>query len=232
MKKQFIIITMLAAMSASAQIEKGTVLLGTDFSYTSTEEKYSGAAPGSVANPTSSEFRIAPYVGYFAVAGFVLGVQVDYTTSNEDNQSSSYFSDVNSQKSHTLGFGPLFRYYTFFGDKFCIQNALGLYVLSGEATYRYTNYNSYPYYGSYTTEDKVKLSGATGGYNLKVGYLIKESIGLQVSMVDLTYTTYRVEDKSLPGAGAITMNTFEFKSLLSAPQIGVEFYIRPKAVKK
>jgi hypothetical protein len=220
MKKHLTLIALLFAATVNAQIEKKSVLLGTDLSYISTKEE---------GSRSTSEFHFAPFVGYFPVDGFVLGVQAEYTESSDEGSSTAYYYSSSAvQKENVLGIGPLFRYYTFFGDKFCLQNALSLYALSGTATYEYNG--NYPYVDNY----KTKLNGAIGAYNLKAGFLLKESIGLQVSLVKLSFSSITITDKSgtASTSDGATTTQFEFTSLMSAPQIGIEFYIRPKIAKK
>jgi hypothetical protein len=220
MKKHFIIIALLYATSAHAQIEKGSVLLGTDILITSTK---TDASSFYSTSSSSSEVRFAPYAGYFASVGFAIGVQLDVSHS-ENGSTNSYVNSYSQPGTMDLfGIGPLFRYYTFFGDKFCLQNALSLYALSGKAQFG----SSYPYYSS----SSEKLKGGIGAYNLKAGYLIRESVGLQVSLIDLSYAAFTTT-AATGGSEGVTTYVFNFSSLMSAPQIGIEFYIRPKTQKK
>lgn len=60
--------------------------------------------------PSSSQFTMAPNVGYFPVDNFVLGLGMNYTFSSVDNPNEDRNEDSN------LLFGPFMRYYFPFND--------------------------------------------------------------------------------------------------------------------
>src|SRR5690348_11087043 len=74
MKNLFILITMLCAAAAHAQIDENTVLLGGDISYQTATNSGSGA----ITSNTSSTSMFGAGIGYFPAKNFVFGIHATY----------------------------------------------------------------------------------------------------------------------------------------------------------
>lgn len=112
MKKQSIFLTavmMLIASVAWAQFtDQGNFLFGSTIGFSTADSKISlesSTGMNESENPVSTQFNIAPRVGYFLLQDFSLGIGLDYTLNtirepNEDKRDDS-----------NLLFGPYARYY-------------------------------------------------------------------------------------------------------------------------
>ncbi|MEM8527518.1 MAG: outer membrane beta-barrel protein [Bacteroidota bacterium] len=122
------------AFSASAQVtDRGNFLIGgtlgfsaatSDFEVDGTTGKIDGNAG------TSSQFNIAPAIGYFFTDNFALGIGLDYTlnTSKVPEDPTDPNSDVNKTIDSDLLFGPFARYYLPITDDkaFFVESTFGI----------------------------------------------------------------------------------------------------------
>ncbi len=117
MKKLLSIITvaLLAATSwGYAQVlDQGNFMMGSTVGFSVAESKVTLQSSNNNQEgkgPTSSQFNIAPSVGYFVVDHFALGIGMDYTYSAIRNPNEDKVDGSN------LLFGPFFRYYVPVGE--------------------------------------------------------------------------------------------------------------------
>lgn len=110
MKKQVLLIAfMLSAGTLLGQYTaQGNFLMGATLGFSannSTITQDDGQGDVATENPTSTQFNIAPSVGYFLLDEFAIGIGLDYTFNKVENKS----QDTN--KDSDLLFGPFARYY-------------------------------------------------------------------------------------------------------------------------
>ncbi len=93
----------------SAQVtEAGNFMIGSTLGLSSAQSRITQVdAQGeeSEETPSSTQFSIAPSIGYFIMDEFAVGIGMDYTFSKVDNSSEDYTRDSD------LLFGPFARYY-------------------------------------------------------------------------------------------------------------------------
>ncbi len=115
MKKQALwIVLLFSATSLMAQYtSQGNFLMGATMGFSaasSTITQDEGNGDVATENPTSTQFNIAPSIGYFMVDGLAMGIGLDYTF----NQVSRQNEDTN--KDSDILFGPFARYYLPMGE--------------------------------------------------------------------------------------------------------------------
>lgn len=138
MKKSKIIVLvyfiLLASHSLSAQVTQGgNFLIGSTLGYSSAQSTFQIDDNNQQINgegTRSSQFNIAPAIGYFLADNFAMGVGLDYTL-NVTRQPQSILdpnSEVDRQEDGDLLFGPFARYYLPIGnDKaFFVETTFGV----------------------------------------------------------------------------------------------------------
>ena len=99
----------LSLTQLSAQVmDQGNFMIGASLGFSVAESNVtlqSGVANEKGQGPSSSQFNIAPSVGYFIVDDFALGIGMDYTYSSIQNPNEEKKDGSN------LLFGPFMRYY-------------------------------------------------------------------------------------------------------------------------
>ena len=104
MKVFVITLCVLSSVSAVAQIEQGTWMLGGSAGISSSKNNIS--FPGSDVEIKTRTGTLSPNVGYFLADRFASGVIVSFTKTRSENS----VNEIDSRTS-TFGFGPSFRYY-------------------------------------------------------------------------------------------------------------------------
>ena len=111
MKKFFLLTTILflSAYTLRAQVtQAGNFMIGSTFGLSSAQSRITqinAAGEEIEETPSSTQFSIAPSIGYFILDEFAVGIGMDYTFSKVDNSSEDYTRDSD------LLFGPFARYF-------------------------------------------------------------------------------------------------------------------------
>ena len=196
-----IAITFLVCFSygqANAQIEKGTIFLGTSTSVTSGEYDHMLGTTNSIGFSKSSikwgdnnddkeeysVFNIAPKLGYFITNNLVLGANMKFWVQNQDEYKTSIW-----------GIGPFARYY--------ITNGKIVPFVEAEATfgsYKETWESSYS-----DGEDKESLTTLSLGGG--VAFFINDYISID-GMIG--YKTTNMKDSDSENDSEVTLNNFGF----------------------
>lgn len=110
----FILIFLIAIQYTFAQVtEAGNFMIGSTLGLSSAQSRITQIDAGgeeSEETPSSTQFSIAPSIGYFILDQFAVGIGMDYTLNKVDNSNKDYNRDSD------LLFGPFARYYLMTGD--------------------------------------------------------------------------------------------------------------------
>jgi hypothetical protein len=88
--------------------DRGNFMMGSSIGFSAANSKITqddGSGDIETENPTSTQFNIAPKIGYFLVDGFALGIGLDYTNNQVDR------GEGENNLDSDLLFGPYARYY-------------------------------------------------------------------------------------------------------------------------
>jgi len=109
----FIVLSIFLTSNAQGQFtDQGRFMLGTAVGFATNTSKTSFSdQTTSDSEPKSTQWNVAPSVGYFLFNNFALGIGLDYTSSTETGEGNDKTTDAD------LLFGPFARYYFPFGDK-------------------------------------------------------------------------------------------------------------------
>lgn len=102
------------AWTVSAQFtDQGNFLIGSTIGFSTADNKVtleSSTGDKESENPSSTQFNLAPKVGYFLAHDFALGIGLDYTLTSTKDPNEDKATDAN------LLFGPFARYYYQLGN--------------------------------------------------------------------------------------------------------------------
>lgn len=110
----FIFLFLFTLQYSFAQVtEAGNFMIGSTLGLSSAQSRITQIDSGgeeSEETPSSTQFSIAPSIGYFILDQLAVGIGMDYTLSQVDNSNEDYTRDSD------LLFGPFARYYLMTGD--------------------------------------------------------------------------------------------------------------------
>lgn len=102
-------LTLLFTANMNAQTERGSFMIGGELGLSSSSSSVTtngnGNVAAQVATNNSTQFNIAPSIGYFFAENFAVGVGIDYTLNTSKDRLDS-----------DLLFGPFVRYYIPIGE--------------------------------------------------------------------------------------------------------------------
>ncbi|MDR7129961.1 hypothetical protein J2X69_002307 [Algoriphagus sp. 4150] len=213
----------LFAFAANAQIEKGSIMLGGNVNFNSSNSEHLlGMLPNVTAtNYDSNEFLFNPRFGYSLGNNWVIGTVLSFTTGQTTRKtvsstSSSSTIEENIVESDAFGASLFARKYLPFGDKFSVFGEL----ISG-ANWRTVNslYNSSQ--GS-SSENETKYTEYTTSLSAGLAYFPKNWLALELSSNLVTFTTGE-QNQSSPN-----YNSFSFGLNTSSINLGVSFFLNNK----
>ncbi len=118
MKKRIVLwlaACLLASTSGFAQVTTGgNFVIGSTLGFSNADSKITvndGAGDKSEANPTSTQFNLAPSIGYFVIDNLALGIRMDYTFARVVEDEPLLDGSERKTRDSDLLFGPFGRYY-------------------------------------------------------------------------------------------------------------------------
>lgn len=197
-------------LTASAQTEKGKIVLGGGVFYSHTKD--------DPAYSSVNAFRISPNAGYFVADNLAVGLGVGYFNAK-------YVQDINVgsdagykyiQKERHISIAPFVRYYKSVNDQFKFFGNLAVPFDFGKNKYSPTNN-----VGNFST---VKNHSVGIAFSPGFAYFPTPKLGIEFSVVGLTYDDVSVKYGN-------TENTdyhgkrFNVGANLASPTIGIQFYL-------
>jgi hypothetical protein len=145
--KKLILILIAALLSSSLMAQytaQGNFVIGSTLGFSSANSKVTqddGAGDIATENPTSTQFSIAPSIGYFLADNLAIGIGMDYTFNQVER------SGGDNNEDSDLLFGPFGRYYMpvtndmafFLEGNFGFGNASDNMIIAGEPQRLNTN---------------------------------------------------------------------------------------------
>jgi hypothetical protein len=204
MKKVILSIAVLSglALGASAQTEKGKVILGGAASYESVKSDADGAK-------ASENLSIVPNVGFFVANNVAIGTGIGYEYSKTATANPFGFNEA-------FVVSPFGRYYQDLGGSFKFFGQLSVPLAFGSVKGVDANGE---------TGDKVGSSNSIGvAVSPGFAFFPTRKIGIEFALRGISYESYRVKDgndNDLEGAG---YDRFSVGTSFFTPQIGVQFH--------
>jgi opacity protein-like surface antigen len=168
---------LLLSLSASAQIEKGTWMLGGSAGLSTSGSDNSGSA--KIKNRS---FSFGPNVGYFVADKFVLGLKLPISAGRNEVDGSTISSDY---RYTSYGFGPNLRYY------FPLEEKWSLLAQAGYSFGWQTTKSKYQDGSGIETSSELKNTWNSFNVGGGITYFINKSIGLEGI---LQYQAYKFDD--------------------------------------
>lgn len=100
--KILLLVILFISLTANAQIRKGAILLGGQFSYASENVKYTNS------NPKADRGTVNLLLGYAYKTNNVIGISFSYLNHTETNDS---YPDTSMLKENTVNIGAFYRLY-------------------------------------------------------------------------------------------------------------------------
>jgi outer membrane protein len=170
----FIAFAIIIAFSASAQIEKGKILVGgrTNMSFTSVSlnEEFDGSNVGEMK---TQSFEFSPEIGYFVMDGFAIGANISYRSVKGKIGDGDW-----SDPSRYTGVSAFGKYYLDYGQ----FKPFGMAKLGFMAH-------------SEGTDDADKYRGLALGVGVGGAYFVTESIAFEAGLV-YDYTKFKNKEES------------------------------------
>jgi hypothetical protein len=169
----------ITSLSCLAQINKGTVLLGGNLSFsrnvsknTSPMNKYSGEV---------NTFSLNPTLGFFVSDKWMAGLNIGYSNVNSSNNNPlGSFPSESETNLNLLSVGPVVRYYQPVSDKISFFGQANMGFGFGKSTYE-SRYN-----GNSDTQE-YNVSSFVIGLNPGVVFFLTRRIGLEASIGSLSF---------------------------------------------
>lgn len=194
MKKLLLTLTAVSAIAfaSHAQTEQGRTIVGGQLGLNTSSVKDS--------DDKSTNFSIAPEVGYFVSDNFALGLGVGYSWAKQESTDSE----------HTLGaftVAPFGRYY------------------KGEGNVKFFGQLSVPMAWGTLKSDGDK-TGTTANYGVElapgIAYFPTNKLAIEFKVRGLYYNNGSVKDEI--DGGKVTTNSFGLNADSFAPSVGVKFH--------
>jgi outer membrane protein len=175
---------------SSAGFSKGDVFVSGAITYGSTDDKD--------ADLKTSNFTIAPKLGYFVTENIAIGGQISYSSTKDgdiDNVMGIDVSDLgNTFSVNTLGFGVFGRYYFTPASQFSLFGQLGVDYMS--ATIDEVD-------GESTTGDN-KVNGFGAGLGLGMNYSVSSRFSLEAGVGVLNFMSAKPNADGFDGVSSFT----------------------------
>ncbi|SFB61091.1 outer membrane beta-barrel protein [Algoriphagus aquimarinus] len=210
--------------AASAQIQKGSVLLGGSINFAnSNNDQQRTSDLGSDRNTTSNEFSFDPKVGVALENNWVIGAMVRFKSGKSIMDATTY-SSTNSSKErltneqNAFGAGLFARKYFPFGDKFSAFGELNSGALKNRNTSMFEYNNGTP------SENEVNYTEYETRLLAGIAYFPKNWMAIELSTNLATFTSSNQETT----IADYSNNSFEFGLNTSAIYLGVSFFLNNK----
>lgn len=168
----------------SAQVQKGSFVTGGMIVYFSSTQdgRASGFNQGFI-DDKSSQFEIAPALGYVLNENLVLGTFLSYAREERDidfNSGNGGFQQTQTSKNNLFSLKPFLRYYKTVVDKFGLTFELNLRIGfgSGESSLSFSNVNNIDEVRNQFDVSEFSLGASPGiFYKLNNSFIIRANIG-------------------------------------------------------
>ena len=217
MKKRFLMLVLLGgaatAVHAQTAIPAGTVSLGGNVGYY--RHTVSSQVPGANLHyeSVSSQFQLAPSVGYFVAENLAVGLNLGYTATK--NKYTSTFSSSPSDLAPNVTFrsGAYVQYYKMLTDQFGLVGTLG-----GGYQYNRTT-NVFGPAGNMSTNE-TKQKGYYASLTPGIVYFPVPKLGISATLGSLAFSRL----KETPNASEPVTTDFGASFGLNQLQFGGTYY--------
>ncbi|MBK9014484.1 MAG: outer membrane beta-barrel protein [Saprospiraceae bacterium] len=196
---------LLWSQSVAGQIlDRGNFLVGTNVGFSRAQNENSVSSSGQDVKgegPSSTQFNIAPDIGYFLADNFVLGIGLDYTLSSVKQPNEDRTTDSD------LLFGPFGRYY------FPLDNDMAVFFVT---TFGFGNSSDETLIGTNTKSVNTNILAIGAG----PGFTIFSSSGIGIEAIlkyNYARSTFDTEDAGVKITTKSITNQFDIG-------LGIQFY--------
>lgn len=217
MKKNLLLIALLGgtATAAHAQtaIPAGTVSLGGNVGYYRHTNSLQNVGAGQTSEAVSSQFQIAPSVGYFVANNLAVGLSLGYTATK--NTYTSAFSTALSDLPSSVTFrsGAYVQYYKMLTDQFGLVGTLG-------AGYQYNRITDIYGPAGNMSSAETKQKGYYASLTPGIVYFPIPKLGISATVGSLFYSRL----KETPTASEPVTTDFGASFGVSQLQFGGTYY--------
>jgi len=236
------ILLLLLSVNLSAQTEKGTLVIGSQFQIFSGKEDETRDGIDSFNYYKNNSFNISPQIGYFILTNFEAGLNYEYSYQKYiNNHDGSYpgsydYSSTSKRNIHSFGVftkyhQPIYRGFGVFGEL-----TLNCNLEKTEETSKYHQTTNPDFFSStYTKQTGTKFNAAL---NMGLEYYIKKRFGIELKFGLLSYSTGPIHETITyenfsgnppPEESDITSSDFRFSPL--SISVGFKFNITTFPVK-
>ncbi|MBB2150704.1 outer membrane beta-barrel protein [Pedobacter gandavensis] len=211
MNKKIIMMAALCAVSiaASAQLEKGRLMVGGNVGYSRNSNEGPSNAAISTNTFKSNAFAISPTAGYFINDNLAIGTNISYT--NRKSNSTSYF-----RKESLYGVNPFIRYYLNISSdfKFFAEFMMGASLGKSDEVS-----NGFIY------KNKRKEYSAALAPGLAFLPAKKWSVDLRFNLINYTNSQVKSTNPDAENNRYVGSNYFNFGLNTISPSIGVNYHL-------
>ncbi|GAB3227972.1 hypothetical protein GCM10027454_27350 [Algoriphagus aestuariicola] len=224
MKKRFLAVLpmmLLLSLTAFAQLEKGTILLGGGVGFGSSSS--SSEAGAFYAETKNSNFNFSPDAGFFFKDNWLLGISLplSWNNSTTSSLSSSGASELSSESKYSSwGVAPFVRGYFPFGEKI---SAFG----QVQVGYSHVSFTDIPN-GNEDASSSKDINSVNAAASLGLSYFPKTWLGINLSISPLSYTNTSWEDDGYTENSEGDSSGFSFGIDTSVITLGVNFFLSKK----
>jgi len=217
MKKNFLLLTSLVGITTAAHaqtaIPAGTVSLGGNVGYFrhTTSAQVAGSTISSES--VSSQFQIAPSVGYFVADNLAIGLSLGYVATKNTYTSTFAGTSPDLAPNINLRSGAYVQYYKMLTDQFGLVGTLG-----GGYQYNRTTYVFGP--AGNTGSGETKQKGYYASLTPGIVYFPFPKLGISATLGSLAYSRL----KETPTTGEPVTTDFGASFGLSQLQFGGTYY--------
>lgn len=223
MKKRILAVLpmLLLSLTAMAQLEKGTILLGGGVGFGSSNS--SSETTGIYSESTTNNFNFSPDAGFFFQDNWVLGISLPLswsktTTNSKPAAGAAEFSS--ESKNSSWGLAPFVRGYFPFGEKI---SAFG----QVQAGYSQISSTFTPN-GNEDASSGKDVNSFNATASLGLSYFPKTWLGVNLSVSPLSYTSSSWEDNGYTENAEGDSSGFNFGVDTSVITLGVNFFLSKK----
>ncbi|MBY0427345.1 MAG: outer membrane beta-barrel protein [Cytophagales bacterium] len=223
------------SLHSSAQIEKGTWMIGGDVSVSSRSSSTKDTSSSSSYKSTS--VNLLPFVGFFLTKNLLVGGSLGYNYSSYNTESSysyrnqgvNYYSNnLQKYQSQNLQFGGIVAYYIPIHEKIYFSTYLNLSYIQPLYSFQQnmqTQFNGSSY--SYGNSDNNKVTEGSISGTLQPGFtfFITQKLALEVNLGILSYSNGFSSDSRRSGTSSNSSFNFGINSI----SLGIRYFI-PKKV--
>lgn len=204
------------SLGATAQTEKGTILIGGGIGFSKTSSDYES----ELFNHESSSFNFNfnPDFALFFKDTWAVGISMPLSWSKNEILSDQGNNDVIYENKLTdIGIAPFIRKYFPFGEKFSAFGQLqaGYYYLSSSNNLEDPDNNF--------KSNRIGVEGTLG-----LAYFPKNWLGINLSIIPISYNYSDVDNEVNPAEFSYKSNGINFGLNTSSINLGVNFFLSKK----